>query len=339
MEISHRSATFEGIIQKAEADIRALAGVPASYTDPVSPGRREPAVLDGAAQPADRRPHGRLRDDGLLGRQGRKEARRSGRCTRPARRRRTITTVSRHPPSATFTPGAAYVHITSNNTIEGTQWNGAARRRRRAARQRCLVGHLQRPDRRVEVRADLRGRAEEPRPVGRDARHHPRGSAGALEQVAATMLNYAVHAENGSLYNTPPAFGVYVLGLVMEWLRAQGGLPAMATVNERKAGKLYAELDRTGFWRPTARAWQPEPDERHVPPRQRGSGEGVRQGGDDGRARRLARAPLGRRHARVDLQRVPRERRGRRSSTSCASSSGGTGNPRSSRPSCGSQGR
>jgi len=67
-----------------------------------------------------------------------------------------------------------------------------------------------------------------------------------------TMLNYAVHAENGSLYNTPPAFGIYVLGLVVRWLLDLGGLPAIAAVNERKAGKLYAELDRTGFWRPTA---------------------------------------------------------------------------------------
>jgi len=67
-----------------------------------------------------------------------------------------------------------------------------------------------------------------------------------------TMLNYAIHAENGSLYNTPPAFGVYVLGLVLEWLKGQGGLPAIAVINDRKAAKLYAELDRTGFWRPTA---------------------------------------------------------------------------------------
>ncbi len=68
-----------------------------------------------------------------------------------------------------------------------------------------------------------------------------------------TMLNYAVQAENGSLYNTPPCFAIYVLGLVLQWLQAQGGLTAIGKVNERKAGKLYAELDRTGFWRPTAR--------------------------------------------------------------------------------------
>ena len=67
-----------------------------------------------------------------------------------------------------------------------------------------------------------------------------------------TMLNYAVHAENKSLYNTPPAFAVYALGLVMKWLIGRGGLPAIARVNERKAVKLYAEIDRTGFYRGTA---------------------------------------------------------------------------------------
>jgi phosphoserine aminotransferase len=67
-----------------------------------------------------------------------------------------------------------------------------------------------------------------------------------------TMLNYAVHAENGSMYNTPPVFAVYALGLVMKWLIGQGGLPAIAAVNERKAAKLYAEIDRTGFYRGTA---------------------------------------------------------------------------------------
>jgi phosphoserine aminotransferase len=66
------------------------------------------------------------------------------------------------------------------------------------------------------------------------------------------MLNYAVHAENKSLYNTPPAFAVYALGLVMKWLLAHGGLAAMAKVNERKASRLYAEIDRTGFYRGTA---------------------------------------------------------------------------------------
>ena len=67
-----------------------------------------------------------------------------------------------------------------------------------------------------------------------------------------TMLNYKVHAENDSLYNTPNTFGIYILGLTMSWLRGLGGLPAIAAINQRKAGKLYAEIDRTGFYRGTA---------------------------------------------------------------------------------------
>jgi phosphoserine aminotransferase len=66
------------------------------------------------------------------------------------------------------------------------------------------------------------------------------------------MLSYAVQAENNSLYNTPPTFGIYVLGLVVQWLIGLGGLDAIDAINERKAAMLYDELDRTGFWRPTA---------------------------------------------------------------------------------------
>ena len=74
----------------------------------------------------------------------------------------------------------------------------------------------------------------------------------ARKSTLPTMMNYAVMAENKSLYNTPPTFVIYVVGLVMKWIIAQGGLEAVAEVNERKAAKLYAELDRSGFYRGTA---------------------------------------------------------------------------------------
>jgi len=63
-----------------------------------------------------------------------------------------------------------------------------------------------------------------------------------------TMLSYAVHAENQSLYNTPPVFPIYVMRLVMTWLLKNGGLEAADRLNARKADKLYAEIDRTGFY-------------------------------------------------------------------------------------------
>jgi phosphoserine aminotransferase len=67
-----------------------------------------------------------------------------------------------------------------------------------------------------------------------------------------TMLNFKTHAENGSLYNTPPCFGIYILRLVLKWLVGLGGLPAIAKINEAKAKVLYDELDRTEFWKPHA---------------------------------------------------------------------------------------
>jgi len=63
------------------------------------------------------------------------------------------------------------------------------------------------------------------------------------------MMNYRTDVKDGSMYNTPPCFAIYVVGLVLKWLIAIGGLAAIEVVNERKAGKLYAEIDRTGFYR------------------------------------------------------------------------------------------
>jgi len=67
-----------------------------------------------------------------------------------------------------------------------------------------------------------------------------------------TMLQYRTHAEKKSMFNTPPTFGIYVMGLVMKWLKAEGGLSAMQERNERKAGKLYSWLNDSGLFRPTA---------------------------------------------------------------------------------------
>jgi phosphoserine aminotransferase len=144
------------------------------------------------------------------------------------------------------------VHITSNNTIEGTQWRGLPD-----------VGD-------VPIVADsssdmFHGPIDVSRYgliyAGAQKNLGPSGvtlvivredllsrSADSLP----TMMNYRVHADNNSLYNTPNTFGIYILGLTMKWLRSVGGLSAIARVNQRKAAKLYAEIDRTGFYRGTA---------------------------------------------------------------------------------------
>ncbi|RPI54267.1 MAG: 3-phosphoserine/phosphohydroxythreonine transaminase, partial [Acidobacteria bacterium] len=151
-----------------------------------------------------------------------------------------------------LTPGAAYVHMTSNNTIYGTEWQNLPD-----------VGGLPLVS---DTSSDMFSR-----PI--DVAGHALIYAGAQKNMGPAgvtvviirddllarssaslpaMLSYAVHAENGSLYNTPPVFAIYMLGLVTRWLIGQGGLEAIRKINERKAGKLYAEIDRTGFYRGTA---------------------------------------------------------------------------------------
>jgi phosphoserine aminotransferase len=252
LEISHRSKTFESILAQAEADIRALAGIPANYRILFLQGG---ASLQFSMVPMNLLAPGATADyidSGSWAEKAIKEAKRVGAVNIAATTK--ADGYSRVPAQADLklTPGAAYVHMTSNNTIEGTEF-----------RDLPDVGTIPLVS---DTSSDMFSR---PIDVARHALIYAgaqknMGPAGVtvviirddlLQRSAKTlptMLNYAVHAENGSLYNTPPAFAVYALGLVMKWLRAQGGLTAIARINERKARKLYAEIDRSGFYRGTA---------------------------------------------------------------------------------------
>jgi phosphoserine aminotransferase len=252
MEISHRSKTFDAIIQGAEADIRALAGVPDNYRVLFLQGG---ASLQFSMVPMNLLGEGATADYILTGawsQKALKEAKKVGKVNVAA------TTEAEHftrvpgQGELQLTSGAAYVHMTSNNTIFGTQWMDLPR-----TGDAPLVN---------DASSDIFSR-----PI--DISRHGLIYAGAQKNLGPsgvtlvivrddllsrspatlpTMLSYAVHAENKSLYNTPPAFGIYVLGLVVKWIRSQGGLEAMAALNERKAAKLYAEIDRSGFYRGTA---------------------------------------------------------------------------------------
>ena len=72
-----------------------------------------------------------------------------------------------------------------------------------------------------------------------------------VEDSVPTMLRYSIHADNGSMYNTPPAYGIYICGKVFKWLKKMGGLEAMKTHNEKKAAILYDFLDRSKLFKGT----------------------------------------------------------------------------------------
>jgi phosphoserine aminotransferase len=151
-----------------------------------------------------------------------------------------------------LTPGAAYAHLTSNNTIEGTQWHALPDVGDAPLVSDASSDLFCRPIDVSQYGLIYAGAQKNLGPSGVTLVILREDLLARSTKQLHTMLNYAVHAENGSLYNTPPAFAIYTLGLVMQWLLGRGGLPAIGAVNERKAAKLYAELDRTGYWRPTA---------------------------------------------------------------------------------------
>jgi phosphoserine aminotransferase len=256
LEISHRSETFESIIAQAEADVRTLAGIPSNYSVLFLQGGASlqfsmvPMNLLNPGTTADYVDGGSWADKAVA------EARKIGTVNVAASTKGE--NYSRIPSQSELqlTPRAAYVHITSNNTIEGTEY-----------RELPQVGDVPLVS---DTSSDMFSR-----PI--DVRRHGLIYAGAQKNMGPagltlviirddllarsaekkkslpTMLSYAVHAENKSLYNTPPVFAVYATGLVIKWLLAQGGLAAVGKTNERKADKLYAEIDRTGFYRGTAR--------------------------------------------------------------------------------------
>ncbi len=252
MEISHRSKPFDAIMQGALADMRALAGIPDLYTILFLQGG---ASLQFSMVPMNLLTPGTTADYILTGdwaRKAHKEAKKVG-----------VTAVAASTEDGNFaripaqaelrlTPGSAYVHMTSNNTIHGTQWPHLP-----DVGDAPLV---------CDASSDMFSR-----PI--DVSKHGLIYAGAQKNLGPSgvtvviiredllarsadtlpsMLNYRLHAESGSLYNTPPTFGIYILGLVLKWLKGIGGLTAIEALNARKAAALYAELDRTAFWSPHA---------------------------------------------------------------------------------------
>ena len=252
LEISHRSAAFEAILAKAEADVRAVAGIPSNYKVLFLQGGAStqfsmvPMNLLTAGATAD------YVDSGSWGEKAIKEAKKVGTVNVAASTK--SENYSRLPLQSelTLTPGAAYVHITSNNTIEGTEYKTLPDVGGAPLVNDTSSDMFSRPLDVASHALIYAGAQKNLGPSGVTLVIIREDMLARSQKSLPTMMNYAVQAENGSMYNTPPTFAIYTLGLVMKWLIANGGLAAMARINERKAAKLYAEIDRTGFYRGTA---------------------------------------------------------------------------------------
>jgi phosphoserine aminotransferase len=254
LEHSHRSPFFERVIGEAEADCRALAGIPDEYRLLFLSGGAStqffmaPANLLAEDRTAD------YLDTGSWSKKAIAEAGRYGGVHVAATSREAQYAYVPSHAEIRFSERPVYVHFTSNNTIFGTQYRSEPEIPERA----FLV---------CDASSDIFSRPIDVARygllyAGAQKNIGPAGVTLAilredlLEPVRElpTMLRYQTHAESGSLYNTPPAFGIYVMGRVFKWIRAEGGLAELERRNRAKAEVLYGALEGSGFYRATARA-------------------------------------------------------------------------------------
>ncbi len=253
MEMSHRSSAFKSIIETAEADLRELMGIPDNYRVLFLQGG---GSLQFAMVPLNLMRTGRADYivSGSWSKKAWQEARRFGDA-------RAIATseadgFSRVPDMANLrvNPDADYVYICQNETIYGTAYHRLPDTQGKplvADMSSCFLSEPVDVERYGLIFA---GAQKNVGPAGVTV-VIVRDDLIPAEDLASvpTMLQYRTHADAGSLYNTPPCYGIYICGKVFAWLKAQGGLDAMRRRNQEKAALLYDYLDASSLFSGTAR--------------------------------------------------------------------------------------
>jgi phosphoserine aminotransferase len=259
MEISHRSKAFDEIFGRANAGLRELLGIPDNYHVLFLQGG---ASLQFSMIPMNFLPADGSADyvvTGSWGKKALKEAKRAGSVNVAATMADGGFTRVPGQDEIKLDPQAAYVHLTTNETIEGVEW-----------KQEPEVGE-------VPLFADASSDIlSHPIPVdkygliyaGAQKNMGPSGVTlvimrdDLLRRIPDglhTMLDYRTHVENKSLYNTPNTWGIYIISLVCKWLLEKGGLEAMHRENEAKARRIYDAIDAGDFYRGHA-----DPDSRSI---------------------------------------------------------------------------
>ena len=251
MEHSHRGKAFIGVLAQTEADCRKLAGIPDNYRVLFLQGGASSQFF---AIPMNFLDANRTADyitTGSWSKKAIEQAKRYGNVHEAASSKdRNFCYI---PKEINYSTDPAYVHYTSNNTIFGTQWSTEPD----APSGAPLI---------CDASSDIFSRPLDVSKygliyAGAQKNLGPSGvtlviirddlvKAGKLD--IPEMLQYRTHAENDSCYNTPPTFGIFVMGLVFKWIDKQGGLEEVQKRNREKARILYDFLDQSVMFRPTA---------------------------------------------------------------------------------------
>ena len=250
MEMSHRSPSVEKVMSSAEQSIKELLNIPENY--------RVLFLQGGASSQFFMVPYNFLLDNkvanylvtGSFAEKAYQEAAQIGQAHIAATTKELKYTRVNTPDEISLSNDVAYVHLTSNNTIYGTQWESFPE----------LNAPLI-----ADMSSDILSRQFDASKfdliyAGAQKNLGPAGVtiviiSNALLEISAqqktvpTMLNYITHAQKDSLYNTPSVFPIYIVNLVLEWLKEQGGVAAVEKQNRYKAGLIYDIIDQNdGFY-------------------------------------------------------------------------------------------
>ena len=246
MEMSHRGKEFIAIAEKAEADLRELLGIPANYKVLFLQGG---ATAQFAMVPLNLLRGKKSADyvnTGEWSKKAIKEAKKFGGVNVAASSEATSFTTVPPLKDWKFDRDAAYVHYTPNETIGGLEFSFVPDTGGAPLVADMSSTILSRPLDVTRYGLIYAGAQKNIGPAGLTIVIVREDLLGGAVAGTPSVLDYKVHADNGSMYNTPPTYAWYIAGLVFEWLKANGGLKAMAAINERKAQRLYAQIDASG---------------------------------------------------------------------------------------------
>ncbi len=250
MEMSHRSPVYQAIIDEAEADLRKLMNIPENYKVLFLQGG---ATQQFSAVPLNLMNKNGKADyivSGQFSKKAAEEAAKFGEVNVIASSKdKNFTYI---PKVTEFSKDADYVHICYNNTIFGTCYDYIPETGDIPLVADMSSGILSRPVDVSKFGLIYAGAQKNMGPSGLTVVIVREDLLGNARVGTPVMLDYKVQADNGSMYNTPPCYSIYVAGLVFKWLLATGGLEERERINIKKANLLYDYLDNSKLFKPTA---------------------------------------------------------------------------------------
>lgn len=252
MEMSHRSKTYQAIIDEAEALLREVMNIPDNYKILFLQGG---ASTQFAMIPLNLMNKNNKADFVITGQWAKKaykESSRYGKANVVASSEDKVFSYIPKLDKSTFTPDADFFHICMNNTIYGTKWHTLPETGDVPLVADISSCILSEPIDVSKFGMLYAGAQKNMAPAGVTIVIIREDLIGNAMDICPTMLNYATHAENGSMFNTPPCYCIYIAKLVLEWIKNDiGGLEKMKEINEKKAKTLYDFLDSSEMFRGT----------------------------------------------------------------------------------------